>query len=81
MRDSYDTSMKSARGSRARFGAPETNRTSDLPLRRGPLYPTELRGRNDESTRIERGLEGESNQETRLPKVVTTMLGVLAVSY
>ena len=25
-------------------GAPETIRTSDLSLRRGPLYPTELRG-------------------------------------
>ncbi len=26
-------------------GAPDTIRTYDLPLRRGTLYPTELRGR------------------------------------
>ena len=26
------------------FGTPETNRTSDLPLRRGPLYPLSYRG-------------------------------------
>ena len=25
-------------------GTPETNRTSDLPLRRGPLYPLSYRG-------------------------------------
>jgi hypothetical protein len=25
-------------------GAPKTNRTSDLPLRRGPLYPLSYRG-------------------------------------
>ena len=27
-----------------RFGAPKTNRTSDLPLRRGLLYPLSYRG-------------------------------------
>ena len=26
------------------YGAPETNRTSDLPLRRGLLYPLSYRG-------------------------------------
>ena len=29
------------------FGTPETNRTSDLPLRRGLLYPLSYRGVDD----------------------------------
>ena len=29
---------------RVRIGTPETNRTSDLPLRRGLLYPLSYRG-------------------------------------
>ncbi len=31
-------------------GAPDTIRTCDLPLRRGTLYPAELRGRGADST-------------------------------
>src|SRR4029078_3408158 len=32
--------------SRKKFGAPDTNRTCDLPLRRGLLYPLSYRGVN-----------------------------------
>src|SRR5207344_823734 len=33
-------------------GAPETNRTSDLPLRRGLLYPLSYRGATEDFTRM-----------------------------
>ena len=38
-----------------RDGAPETNRTSDLPLRRGLLYPLSYRGASWGFYRIGRG--------------------------